>query len=66
MVRFGQNSLNWLRKRHSDVVKMLKIRNFILKKGDFILILGKKENLKSLKRNFLSEKGNIILKLSLL
>ena len=50
LVRFGQNSLNGLRQRHSDVVKMLKIRTFILKKEDFILILVKKENLKNLKK----------------
>ena len=46
------------------LIKMLKIRTFILKKEDFILILGKKENLKIQKRNFLSEKGNKVLKLS--
>ena len=50
LVRFGQNSLKWFRQRHSDVVKMLKIRTFILKKEDFILVLGKKENLKILKK----------------
>ena len=42
--------LNELRQRHSDVVKMLKIRTFILKKEDFLLVLGKKENLKILKK----------------
>ncbi len=35
---------------------MVEIRTFILKKDDFLLNLGK--------RNFLSEKGNRVLKLS--
>ena len=50
LVWFGQNLLNGLRQRHSDVVKMLKIRAFILKKEVFLLILGKKENLKFSKK----------------
>jgi hypothetical protein len=50
LVRFGQNSLNGLRQRHSDVIKMLKIGTLILKKEDFLLNLGKKENLKISKK----------------
>ena len=46
LIKTGQNSLNGLRQRHIDVNKTFKIRSFILKKEDFILVLGKKENLK--------------------
>ena len=50
LVRFEQNSLNRLKQRHIDVIKMLKIRTFILKKEDFLINLGKKENRKISKK----------------
>ena len=43
---------------------MIELRSFILKKEDFLLNLGKKENLKNSKKELLSEKGNRVLKLS--
>ena len=43
---------------------MIELRTFVLKKEDFILNLGKKENLKNSKKELLSEKGNRVLKLS--
>ena len=65
MIRFGQNLLNGLRQRHSDVVKTLKIRTFILKKEDFLLNLGKKENLKNSKKELFIWKRKYIIKTKL-
>ena len=49
-IGFEQNSLNGLRQRHIDVNKNDWIKKFYIKKEDFLLILGKKKNLKISKK----------------